>query len=78
MVCLCKPVGLSLFSECCQLFCHNGQVPERPKIPKSLRDFYCLDIKAEDVAAKIEEICSIPITEAERDFIEQSTNQITT
>ena len=46
---------------------------ERPKIPKSLRDFYCPNIKAEDVAAKIEEIYSIPITEAERDFIEQST-----
>ena len=66
-----QPVALSLYSKYSEHFHHKAAVPQRAKIPKSLREYYSPDEnKTED---QIKQIQSIKLTKADRDFVFEAT-----
>ena len=51
-----KPVGLSLFADYSESFHHKAQVPQTPKIPPSLREFYNPKLPEEQIENHVKSV----------------------
>lgn len=68
-----QPVGLTLFYEYSDNFHHKVTVTAKPKIPKSLRGYFCPNLSPQQLDEKVAELFSISISSDGRIFIEHAT-----
>ena len=68
-----KSVGLSLFAHYSESFYHKAQVPQTPKTPSSLREFYNGKLSEEQRENQVRSVHEVKLSPEQIKFIENST-----
>ena len=68
-----KPAGLALFADYSESFHHKVQVPQTPKIPPFLREFYNPKLREEQIKNQVKSVHEVKLSPGQIKFVEKST-----